>query len=66
MAVVIIQELLRVCIFSIVWKITDSLVSPWTGRKSRESEHRVRILQGEEKKETCIRNGIRLGEKEEC
>ena len=50
MAVVIIQELLLVCIFSIGWKITDSLVSPWTGRKSRESEHRVRNLQGEGKK----------------
>ena len=35
------------------------------GRKSREIEHRAGNLQGERKK-TCIRNGIRLGEKEEC
>ena len=50
MAVVIIQELLLVCIFSKGWKITDSLLSPLTSRKSKESEHRVRNLQGREKK----------------
>ena len=63
MAVVIIQELLLVCIFSIGWKITDSLVSPWTGRKSRESEHRVRNLQGREKKTNVYQKWYQVGRK---